>query len=60
MYPIKSYTSERHHQHQNYAECCIRHIKDIMNWVLTFTSAPIIYVIIPYVCCVHPQYYCQQ
>ena len=31
MYHIKSYTSEPHHQHQNYAEHCIGHIKGITN-----------------------------
>ena len=39
MYHIKSHTSEPHYQHQNYAECCIGHIKDVMNQVLTFTGA---------------------
>ena len=29
-----------HYQHQNYAEHCIGHIKDISNHVLTFTDAP--------------------
>ena len=42
MYHIKSYTSEPHHQHQTYTECCIGHIKDVMNWVLSFTGAPTI------------------
>ena len=40
MYQIKSCTSEPHHQHQNYAKCCFRHIKDVTNHVLTFTRAP--------------------
>ena len=40
MYCIQSCTSEPHHQHKDYAECCIGHIKDVMNHVLTFTSAP--------------------
>ena len=40
MYCIKSYTSEPHHQHQNYAECWIRHIKDFTHCILTFTGAP--------------------
>ena len=40
MYDIEYYTSEPHDQHQNYTECCIGHIKDVMNWVLTFTGAP--------------------
>ena len=40
MYHIKSCTIEPHHQHQNYPECCIRHIKDVTNQVLTFTGAP--------------------
>ena len=40
MYHIKSCTCEPHHQHQNYAKYCIGHIKDIMNHILTFTSAP--------------------
>ena len=40
MYDIKSCTSEPHHQHQHYAECRIRHINDVTNHVLTFTSAP--------------------
>ena len=40
MYCIISYNSEPHHQHQNSSECCIGHIKDIRNHVLTFTHAP--------------------
>ena len=40
MYHIQSCTSELHHQHQNYAECCIGHIKDVTNHVLTFTGVP--------------------
>ena len=40
MYCIKSHTSEPHHQHQNYTECCIGHIKDVMNCIVTFTGAP--------------------
>ena len=40
MYCIKHCTSDPHHQHQNYTECCIVHIKDVMNHVLTFSSAP--------------------
>ena len=40
MYHIKSCTCEPHHQHQNYAKYCIGHIKDIMNHIFTFTSAP--------------------
>ena len=40
MYKIHAHTSEPHYQHQNYAECCIGHIKDLTNRVLTFTSAP--------------------
>ena len=40
MYHIKSYTSEPHHQNQNYVECCIGHIKDVMNHVLTSTGGP--------------------
>ena len=39
IYHFKSCTSEPHHQHQDYAECCIGHIKDITNHVLTFTGA---------------------
>ena len=42
MYHIQSHTSVPHHQHQNYAKCCIRHSKDVMNHVLTFTSVPVI------------------
>ena len=38
MYHIESCTSEPHHQHQNYAKCCIGHIKYVMNSILTFTS----------------------
>ena len=40
MYCIKSCTGEPHHQHQNYTECCIGHIKHVTNHVLTFTGAP--------------------
>ena len=40
MYCIKSHVSEPHHQNQNYTECCIRHIKNVMNHILTFTNAP--------------------
>ena len=40
MYCIASCNSEPHCQHQNYPECCIRHIKDITNCILTCTSAP--------------------
>ena len=43
MYHIKPYTSEPHHQHQNYAECCIGQIKDVMNRVITSIGGPIIY-----------------
>ena len=39
MYHIQSHTSEPHHQHQIYAKCCIGHIKDVTNCVLTFISA---------------------
>ena len=42
MYHIQSHTSVPHHQHQNYAKFCIRHSKDVMNHVLTFTSVPVI------------------
>ena len=31
MNHIKSQTSEPHHQHQNYAECCIGHTEDVTN-----------------------------
>ena len=31
-------TSEPHHQHQDYTKCCIGHIKDVINHVLTFTG----------------------
>ena len=41
MYCIKSGTSEPRH-HQNYAEHCIGHIKDVTNCILTFTSAPVV------------------
>ena len=34
MYHIKSYTSEPHHEHQNYAEHCIGHIKDVTICIL--------------------------
>ena len=40
IYHIKYHISEHHHQHQNYTECCIGHIKHVMNHVLTFTHAP--------------------
>ena len=40
MYHTKSHTSEPHHQHTNNAKCCIGHIKDVMNCVLTFTGVP--------------------
>ena len=40
MYHTKCHTSEPHHQHQNYAKCCIGHIKDVRNHVLTLTGAP--------------------
>ena len=40
MYHIKSYTSGPHHLHQNYAEHCIRYIKDVPNCILTFTGTP--------------------
>ena len=37
MYCIISHTSEPHHQHQNYAKHCIRHIKDV-----TIVSSPLL------------------
>ena len=40
MYCIKSHSSEPHHQHKNYTKYYIKHIKDVMNLKLTFTSAP--------------------
>ena len=43
MYHLKSCTSEPHHQLKNYAEHCIGHFKNVMNHVLTFTGAPIIF-----------------
>ena len=39
LYYIQSCTSKPHHQHQNYTKCCIGHIKDVMNHVLTSTGA---------------------
>ena len=42
MYCIESCTSDPHQQHQNYPKCCIGHIKDIMNHVLTFLIPPVI------------------
>ena len=43
LYHIQCHTSEPQYQHQNYAKCCIGHIKDVMNHVLTFTSVPVVY-----------------
>ena len=40
MYCIKSHTSKPYQQHPNYTECCIGCMKDVMNHILTFTSAP--------------------
>ena len=43
MYCIEPCNSEPHHQHQNFAKRCMRHIQDVTNRVLAFTSAPAIY-----------------
>ena len=47
--PYQSYTSEPHHQHQNYAEHCIGHVKDVMNRVLIFTGANLWILCVMYV-----------
>ena len=39
MYYMKSCKSQPYHQHQNYTEYCVGHIKDVMNHIVTFTGA---------------------